>query len=92
MTDPKRTQRDEHGDQAPPSSQEEVVASAFAHLARLVEVARRAADRGMRGDGPFSEAARDVRDAARGAVDSVRRRLDGPGVDGQPCRDDARED
>lgn len=72
---------------APPSTQEEVIASAFGHLARMLEVARRAAERGMQGEGPVAETARDVRDAARGAVDSVRRRLDGPSGN-PPAHDD----
>ena len=73
------TEPDEHREgkdpPAPPATQEEVIASAFEHLARMREVARRAADRGMQGEGPVAETARDVRDAARGAVESVRRRL-----------------
>lgn len=92
MNEPDRTQRDGRGGEAPPSTQEEVIASAFAHLARMLEVARRAADRGMQGDGPFAETARDVRDAARGAVDSVRRRLDGPGGAVRRDEGNARED
>lgn len=79
--------RQENDPAAPPSTQEEVIASAFVHLARMLEVARRAAERGMQGAGPVAETARDVRDAARDAVDSVRRRLDGPS--GNPAaRDD----
>ena len=92
MTDPNRTQRGKHGNETPPSTQEEVIASAFAHLARMLEVARRAADRGMRGEGPFADTARDVRDAARGAVDSVRRRLDAPGGGARGGDGNARED
>jgi len=41
----------------------------------------------MQGEGPVAETARDVRDAARGAVESVRRRLDGPSGN-PPARDD----
>ena len=79
--------RQEHDPAAPPSTQEEVIASAFGHLARMLEVARRAAERGMQGEGPVAETARDVRDAGRGAVESVRRRLDGPSGN-PPARDD----
>jgi hypothetical protein len=41
----------------------------------------------MQGEGPVAETARDVRNAARGAVESVRRHLDGPSGN-PPARDD----
>lgn len=72
MIDPKRQEPPVH----PPSTQEEVIASALASLGRFAGVARRAAERAMQGDGPAADAARTVRDAARGVFDAARQRID----------------
>lgn len=74
MKDPKRQEPPVH----PPATQEEVIASALAGLGRFAGVARRAAERAMRGEGPAAEAVRTVRDAARGAIDAARQRIEPP--------------
>lgn len=74
MTDPARKEPPVH----PPSSQEEVIASALEAIGRFAGLARRATERAMRGEGPAADAARTVRDAAKGAIDAARQRMDRP--------------
>lgn len=63
----------------PPSSQEEVLASAFAALSRFLDVARRAADRAAESEGPAGDAFRAARDAVRSARESAPRLTERPG-------------
>lgn len=74
MTEPKRDEPPVH----PPSSQDEVIASALEAIGRFAAVTRRAAERAMQGEGPAADAARTVRDAARTAIDAARSRLEKP--------------
>jgi hypothetical protein len=70
----------------PPRTQEEVIASGFAALARFLETARRAAERASRGEGPAADAARSARDALRAVRDAAPRVLgrgDRSSVDGE---------
>ena len=67
-----------HHEPEPPRTQEEVLASAFAALAKFLEVARDAADRASRGEGPMADAARSARDAVRAARDAAPRMLGRP--------------
>ncbi len=75
MTDPAGNKQ--HVEPEPPRTQEEVIASAFASLARVLGIARDAADQASRGEGPVADAARSAREALRAARDAAPRILGG---------------